>query len=101
MFKLPLLQTPFTHREAQKIIHNRHDCGAEIDQYFTNDAEVCLETIYPDKTIWKFLHGESSNTLKFETKTHIIHKDMERLFICKHIHISVFTPLLIYIIELV
>ena len=51
-----------------------------------NNAEVCLDSIYPTAWIWQFTEDKDEDTitgLKFDKKTKIVNHNVERPFICK------------------
>ena len=56
------------HQTVVKKITNRH-CPSDEDY---NDANVCLETIYPETIIWNFLHeNPKESKLKYLGKTRV------------------------------
>lgn len=76
------MQFPAKYRETKKKIHANKGCSVGL----VNDAEVCLDAIYPKTWIWQFTEDKGEDTitgLTFDKKIEIVNHNAKRLFICK------------------
>ena len=67
-----------SYRELKKKIRNNDQCS----EFVLNEAEVCLDTIYPETWIWEFTKHKAkpSSTLTFDQKRQIVNQNVDRPF---------------------
>ena len=76
------MQDPARYREAKKKIQVNKICSADL----ANDAEICLDSIYPKTWIWQFIGDKDVNSiteLKFDKKIEIVNENVKSPFIGK------------------
>ena len=64
------------HHEVKKTLKLQKDCPTET---FLNPSNLCLDTVFPEKTVWKFTIDWDSDKLTYQ-QPEVINEKSERPF---------------------